>query len=62
VLRADRAKWRRLGHIRQAATELAFNKRRMARRGQDPEIQKEIDRYRQRLAALNAVAPRERAD
>jgi len=57
LLQADRARWRHLGRVRQAAIELAFRKERLARRGPDPNTQKDIDRYRQRLAELEATPP-----
>jgi len=55
LVQADMTRWRELGHLRQAATELAFKKHRLARRGHDPKTQSDIERYRQRLAELGAI-------
>jgi RsiW-degrading membrane proteinase PrsW (M82 family) len=55
LLNGETDRWRQLGHIRQATIELAFKKERLARRGPDPNSQKDIDRYRQRLAELEAT-------
>jgi hypothetical protein len=55
LMRGDIAAWRELRRLRQAATELAFNKRKLAQRGQAPVIQKDIDRYRLQLAELGAA-------
>jgi hypothetical protein len=55
LVQADITSWRELGHLRQTATELAFKKHRLARRGQDPTTQKDIDRHRERLAELGAT-------
>lgn len=47
--------WRKLSRLRQAATELAFNKHKLAHRGQDPAIPRDIERYRMQLAELGAI-------
>ncbi len=52
LLSADLARWRWLRHVRQAATELAFNMHKLAVRGADPRAEQEVARYRQRLAEL----------
>lgn len=55
LLRGDLAEWRRLGHLRHAAAELAFGKQRLARLGQDGAMQREIERYRLQLVELGAT-------
>jgi RsiW-degrading membrane proteinase PrsW (M82 family) len=55
LMRGDIAAWRELGRLRQAATELAFQKRKLAQRGHDPATQRDIDRYRLQLAELGAT-------
>jgi RsiW-degrading membrane proteinase PrsW (M82 family) len=55
LIQADMTTWRKLGYTRQAATELAFKKHQLARRGGDAKTQKEIEGYRQRLAELGAT-------
>ena len=55
LVQADMRTWRKLGYLRQAATELAFKKHRLARRGQDPKTQRDIEGYRQRLAELGTT-------
>jgi RsiW-degrading membrane proteinase PrsW (M82 family) len=57
LLHADRSAWQKLNQTRRAATELAFKKHRLARRGQDAETQKDIKRYRQQLFELGATPP-----
>jgi hypothetical protein len=59
LVQADMVTWRELGHLRQAATELAFKKHQLARRGQDPATQRDIDRHRERLGALGATSHRQ---
>jgi hypothetical protein len=49
--------WRELGHLHQAATELASKKHRLARLGQDPKTQSDFESYRQRLTELGASHP-----
>ena len=62
LVQADRTTWRELCHLRQAATELAFKKHRLTRRGQDPKTQRDIERYRRRLAELGATPHGQIAD
>jgi RsiW-degrading membrane proteinase PrsW (M82 family) len=57
LVQLDRAAWREQSQLRQDATELAFKKHQMTRRGQDPKTQREIEGYRQRLAELGATHP-----
>ena len=53
---AEENEWREPRNLRQAATELAFKKHQLYRRGQDPKTQREIEGYRKRLAELGADA------
>ncbi len=55
LMRGDVAAWRELGRLRQAATELAFQKHKLAQHGHDPVTQRDIDRYRLQLAELGAT-------
>jgi RsiW-degrading membrane proteinase PrsW (M82 family) len=55
LLRGDWATQRRLGHLRHAATELAFSKQRLLRAERDEATQQDIARYRRRLAELGAI-------
>jgi RsiW-degrading membrane proteinase PrsW (M82 family) len=52
LLRGNISAWRRLRHIRQAATELAFAKQRQTRSGSDEQLEKEINDHRQSLSVL----------
>jgi hypothetical protein len=52
LLQGDVNAWRRLRHIRQTATELAFAKQRWRRSGGDEQLEKQIAENRQRLALL----------
>jgi RsiW-degrading membrane proteinase PrsW (M82 family) len=55
LLHGDVTAWRKLRRLRQAATELAFQKHKLAQHGQDPIIQKDIDHYRLQLAELGVT-------
>ena len=55
LLRGDWSAWRRLGYLRHAATELAFSKQRLLGAEQDEATQRDIARYRRRLAELGAI-------
>lgn len=55
LLHAGLAEWRRLGQIRQTATELAFKKQQLARLGPDANTQSDIDRHRKKLGELGAT-------
>lgn len=57
LFRGDISAWRRWRQIRQAAAELAFKKQRAADGRQDSQTEKDIERYRQRLVELGAMAP-----
>lgn len=57
LARADRSGWRNLSRLRQASTELAFKKRRLALEGPDPKTETEIQRYRAELIELGAAPP-----
>jgi RsiW-degrading membrane proteinase PrsW (M82 family) len=57
LLRADRTEWRRLSHIRQAATELAFKKHQLARHGARPGTLDAVAHFRQRLIDLEVARP-----
>lgn len=52
LLRGDIKSWRTLGHLRHAATELAFKKQQLASRGEDSKTAQDIQRYRLRLVEL----------
>jgi hypothetical protein len=55
LAQGDTRRWRELGHLRQAASELALKKKRLAHRGPDPRTEADIQRYRARLAELGAT-------
>lgn len=54
LLRTDLSGWRRLGQVRQHATEIAFKKQRRAEGGLSPDLDAAIDKHRLKLKALGA--------
>jgi RsiW-degrading membrane proteinase PrsW (M82 family) len=59
LFRGDLASWRRWGHVRQSATELAFKKQRLTVREEDLRLIREIDEHRRHLIDLGAALPSE---
>lgn len=56
LLHGDFKRWRQLGRLRHASTELAFKKMQVVQFGTAPDLDAAIARYRAELAKLGAIA------